>query len=388
MDHWHGRISFRAKHLEEQSGAWQCLFAPLSPLHNRKEDHMQVLIVEPGKVPYPKEIGEELEDLQQEVSGYIETVYPFPEGDAVLICNEEGKLDGLPLNRSLRDEKGTILDIIAGTFLITGTTEDSFCSLTDSQITKFTEQFHSPERFLISGSKIISIPEEISIVDEMIAGSVFTEEKHGLRLIVRKDDDPISPRDLGDNFGTLICFDKVHYGDIRNTYPDKKDFFLAMLTEHFGSTEKAENYLRESTDAVKKTIADDRIIKELQTDHVILPVYLDRKENNQVSTSPFSDKEGSGQIGWIYASKADVTARFGDWNSFTISLAKERMEGEVSVWNDYIRGENYTYDLIDANTGKVLDGGCWTGDLDSLKSFVWQDAEHLFRDKARTSKEI
>lgn len=350
---------------------------------------MQVLIVEPGKVPYPKEIGEELEDLQKEVGGYIETVYPFQEEDAVLICNEEGKLDGLPLNRSIRDEKGTILDIIAGTFLIAGTTEDSFCSLTDSQIAKYSEQFHSPEKFLISKGKIQSFPDDAAPVEDMTSRKEFTEEKHGLRLVVRRDDDPISPRDLGDNFGTLICFDKVHYGDNRNIlYPDKNAFFLSMLTEHFGSAEKAEDFLRVSTDAVENTIDDEKILRELQADHVILPVYLNRHGKEAVSTSPFPDRYGSEQIGWIYASEADVTARFGDWNSFTVSLARERMEGEVSVWNDYIRGENYMYDLIDAKTGEVRDGGCWTGDIDSLKSFAWRDADRLLKDRTRSSKEI
>ena len=30
-----------------------------------------------------------------------------------MICNEEGKLLGLPLNRALRDEEGEIYDIIS-----------------------------------------------------------------------------------------------------------------------------------------------------------------------------------------------------------------------------------------------------------------------------------
>lgn len=38
---------------------------------------MQALIVEPLKAPYVKEIGEELEDLQHEVGGYIEAVYTY-----------------------------------------------------------------------------------------------------------------------------------------------------------------------------------------------------------------------------------------------------------------------------------------------------------------------
>ena len=56
-----------------------------------------------------KEIGEELEDLQHEVGGYIEAVYPF-EDEVAIVCNEEGKLEGLDLNRSLRGDDGEIYD--------------------------------------------------------------------------------------------------------------------------------------------------------------------------------------------------------------------------------------------------------------------------------------
>ena len=45
-----------------------------------------VLIVEPGKEPYAKEIDSGLESLQHEVGGYIEAVYPFEEPVAI-VCN-------------------------------------------------------------------------------------------------------------------------------------------------------------------------------------------------------------------------------------------------------------------------------------------------------------
>ena len=35
-------------------------------------------------------------------------------------------MNGLPLNRALRDDNGEIYDIVAGTFLVTGLTDDSF----------------------------------------------------------------------------------------------------------------------------------------------------------------------------------------------------------------------------------------------------------------------
>lgn len=80
---------------------------------------MRVLLVEPGKRPVLKEIDGSLKSMQEIVGGTIQAIYPFDE-PVVLICNDEGKLLGLPLNRALRDEKDRIYDVIAGTFSCVG----------------------------------------------------------------------------------------------------------------------------------------------------------------------------------------------------------------------------------------------------------------------------
>ena len=116
-----------------------------------------VLVVEPLMEPYVKEIDSGLKSLQKEVGGYIQAVYPFEEPVAI-ICNEEGKLNGEPLNRALRDEDGHVYDIVAGTFLITGLSEDNFCSLSDAQIEQFTQEFKAPEMFARANGKILIMP--------------------------------------------------------------------------------------------------------------------------------------------------------------------------------------------------------------------------------------
>ena len=110
---------------------------------------MKILLVEPGNIPRPMEIGDTLEDMQNVVGGLIQAVYPFEEPVA-LICNEEGKLLGLPLNRSLRDEAGQVYDIVAGAFFLCAAPPDSehFESLTEEQLTHYQELFRSPELFL------------------------------------------------------------------------------------------------------------------------------------------------------------------------------------------------------------------------------------------------
>ncbi len=122
-----------------------------------EQNGLTVLVVEPGKVPYPKQIPDTLQSLQKEVGGYIEAVYPFKDPVCV-ICNEEAKLDGLPLNRSLRDEQGQIYDIVAGTFLVAGLGEENFTSLSPELLDKYSRHFAMPEMFTSLGGKIISMP--------------------------------------------------------------------------------------------------------------------------------------------------------------------------------------------------------------------------------------
>lgn len=131
----------------------------LHPEKYEKAEEMTVLIVEPMKEPYVKTIHTGLEYLQSEVGGMIEAVYPF-EDNVGLIMNEEGKLEGLPLNRGLFDEEGHLYDIVAGTFMVVGLTEDNFGSLTAEQIAKYTEVYKQPQTFVRLGNEIKAIPVE------------------------------------------------------------------------------------------------------------------------------------------------------------------------------------------------------------------------------------
>jgi len=121
------------------------------------DEKMTVLVVEPQKTPYVKEIGTGLESLQKAVGGYIQAIYPWNEPVA-LICGEESKINGEPLNRALRDEDGHIYDIVAGTFIITGLGKENFCSLNDEHIRKFTEQLRIPEMFMKIDGKLAVLP--------------------------------------------------------------------------------------------------------------------------------------------------------------------------------------------------------------------------------------
>lgn len=116
---------------------------------------MRILLVEPGQIPRPLDIEPSLKSMQKLVGGHIQAVYPFEEPVA-LICHEEGKLLGLPLNRALKNpETGEIYDIIAGPFFLCSAPSDSdhFESLTEEQLEQYTKRFFSVEYFVGGESK-------------------------------------------------------------------------------------------------------------------------------------------------------------------------------------------------------------------------------------------
>lgn len=113
---------------------------------------MRIVIVEQGRKPYEAELERDLETMQHCVSGAIEVVYEPGRRDAVLICNDEGKLLGLPWNRALTDDHGVPYDIVCGTFFVAGLKEDDFASLTEQQIEKYKDKY--------SNEMILSVPKQ------------------------------------------------------------------------------------------------------------------------------------------------------------------------------------------------------------------------------------
>ncbi len=103
-------------------------------------DKIRVLVVEPMRPCQAREIDGSLEAMQALVGGYIEAVTPFAESVAI-VCNEEGKLRGLPCNRPLMDRHGMPYDILCGTFFIAGVDGERFVSLTDRQIGQFKSMY-------------------------------------------------------------------------------------------------------------------------------------------------------------------------------------------------------------------------------------------------------
>ena len=125
-----------------------------------KEEQIRVVLVEPGKYARAAIIENSLAEHQRICDGWIQTCYPFEEM-VCLVCNDEGKLNRMPLNRGIKDvETDEIIDIIAGTFFICDCSTENFGSLSEEQVDRYVEQFKKPERFYMIEDEIFSVTYE------------------------------------------------------------------------------------------------------------------------------------------------------------------------------------------------------------------------------------
>lgn len=64
---------------------------------------ISVVMLEPGRIAKPMKIDASLRSMQQIVGGCIEAYYPFEEA-VCIVCNDEGKINGMALNRAVYAE--------------------------------------------------------------------------------------------------------------------------------------------------------------------------------------------------------------------------------------------------------------------------------------------
>lgn len=122
-----------------------------------KEKKIKVVLCEPGKVARVAEIGTELSDLQRVVGGLIEPYYPFEE-QVCIVCNDEGKYNGMRPCRAIYGEDREMMDIIFGPFFICDCSTPYFGSLNKEQQERYKKQFQNPEHFFRVGGEIKAVP--------------------------------------------------------------------------------------------------------------------------------------------------------------------------------------------------------------------------------------
>lgn len=92
---------------------------------------IKALVKEPNKTAAFKEIEDDLKSMQDLVGGYIEIEIINHDPDILLICNEEGKLNGLEANFVFRGDH-----IVGTVFFARGNEDGEIVGLEDGDLGK------------------------------------------------------------------------------------------------------------------------------------------------------------------------------------------------------------------------------------------------------------
>ena len=151
--------------------------------------------------------------------------------------------------------------------------------------------------------------------------------KSGKTLKVFVDESPFSPRE-DDNLSKMICFHK------RYQLGDKHDY-------------NHNDY--NSWDELKDAIIEN------ESPAVILPLYLYDHSGITISTSPFSCRWDSGQIGWVIVTEKQIKKEYNvsDISDELLNKVTTIALNEVETYDHYITGNVYGYELFDDKGNEV-----------------------------------
>ena len=154
-----------------------------------------------------------------------------------------------------------------------------------------------------------------------------------MKVIISHDADIESPRTF-DNLGTMYCWHKRYQlGDIQP-----------------------------KCDPVEHQ-------KCMPEGSVILPLYLIDHSGISMSTSDYRHPWDSGRVGYIVVTPEDIRKEFSCKRISAKMRAKvaERLKQEVEIYDDYLTGNVYQYELQD-DEGEVTDSCCgfYGKDIDGM----------------------
>ena len=209
-------------------------------------------------------------------------------------------------------------------------------------------------------------------------------------LMVQPDDILISPREVDEHFGTMVCFHpRYALGDHHN-YMDKDDFLREMYLDTVGHDEAGMKRYERMVNIVssrfrhgpktEERAIDEAMQKVISEKYLMLPLYLYDHSGLAMSTESFSGRAphaewDSGQVGWIYVSKEDALKEF-DADKMTGAIRQKAdalMRSEVAAYDSYLRGECYGFELY--KNGELSDS-CW-GFMGNFSDVLKDMAEYL-----------
>lgn len=190
-------------------------------------------------------------------------------------------------------------------------------------------------------------------------------EKDGFKAVWAQDEWAGSPRDEYDNVGKLVCGHKRYaLGDTPRTLG------WTFRSGDFDGWDAVEAHLFENEDAL-----------------VVVPLYLYDHSGITISTTPFSCRWDSGQVGFAYVTKEAAKENWSHLDGDAlVQAATQCLQAEVKQYDAYLRGDIHAIIVRDPK-GEVVDSlGGYYGEMSEFKleaqCMVEDAAEHAARNAA------
>ncbi len=167
-----------------------------------------------------------------------------------------------------------------------------------------------------------------------------TIEYKGYTIEIIRDEFPVNPRTDYEQYSEMVCFhSRYNIGD-----------------EHDYNPEELEEYLQS---------------EEIEA---YLPIYLYDHSSITISTTPFSCRWDSGQIGYIFITKNKYK------ETGSTCKAIDILKGEVDTYDNYLTGEVYGYEITHKDSS--FEDSCW-GFYGDPESYLIQETKSIVDDHSK-----
>lgn len=252
--------------------------------------------------------------------------------------------------------------------------------------------------------------------------------KQPYMLQVMYDTEPLNPREEYDNLGHMMCWHRnYNLGDV-NRFADSHGFLQDLVKRtaseyaiigyaRFGKSDTIrllwdravhgwavesyncydkrwyqedffegdlEDNKRAVADSLVESMDDSDLIRIASAKNVILPLYLFDHSGLRMSAGSFARLASYaewdfGQVGWIYATSAEIRAEYGSVSAENVEKAREKMLSEIRDYDYYLSGQCYGYRLYE--DGEERDC-CW-GFLGCLRDVLQEIAGEVLPESHR-----
>ena len=156
--------------------------------------------------------------------------------------------------------------------------------------------------------------------------TIISEDKK-LKIEIYQDDMNESPREW-DNLGKMICWHRDYNLGDKHDYKEPRDFYEAMATKYATPLLEDDGKYRDASQIAYypwEELEDSELLAIIQSNVVLLPLYLYDHSGITMSTKPFSCRWDSGHVGWIYCTKERLISETGYTEAELFSMDKKRI---------------------------------------------------------------